>query len=62
MFSHCFKLPTPPSQGSNVLPESTEKKGEGGGFGGMDVEAVNWLVHKPLQVSMENSQNAKEQM
>ena len=30
MFSHCFKLPTPPSQGSNVLPGSMEKKGEGG--------------------------------
>ena len=42
MFSHCFKLPTPPSQGSNALPGSMEKKGEGGGgFVGVDVEVVN---------------------
>ena len=47
MSSRYFKLSTPPRQGSNVPPGSIAKKG-GGGFGGMDVEAVNLLVHKPL--------------
>ena len=49
MSSRYFKLSTPPRRGSNVHPGSIAKKGGGGGgFGGMDVEAVNLLVHKPL--------------
>lgn len=56
MFSSTSNSPPHPSK-VQMPPLGAWKRG-----GGVDVEALNWLAHKPLLVSVENSQNAKEQM